>query len=289
MKLMRLQKYIADCGVTSRRKAEELILQGRVCVNGELVRILGTRVGREDAVLVDGSPIDLNQVQKIYILLNKPRGCVTTVSDPEGRKTVMDLMPEVSERIYPVGRLDYLSEGLLVLTNDGEMANRIMHPTHNVIKVYEVKVFGMVLEEHLKALREGYPLKGKRIRPRSVRVVKRLAGKTWLEFRIGEGKNREIRKICEWAGMTVDKLRRVSLGGIHIEGIAPGKYTFLTKKQMLSGLDVEEYFSPKKTVSLKKRRGRDDRLRADARTFRRFRRDVYFETLAGENPSSDRK
>ena len=282
MKLMRLQKYIADCGVTSRRKAEEMILEGRVSVNGQPSRNLGVKVSHSDAVVVDGNPIDLNQVQKLYILLNKPRGCVTTVSDPEGRKTVMDLVPEISERIYPVGRLDYLSEGLLILTNDGEMANKIMHPSHNVIKVYEVKVFGIVSEEHLNALREGYPLKGKRVRPRSVRIIKRLANKTWLEFRIGEGKNREIRKICEWAGMTVDKLRRVSLGGIHIEGIAPGNHVFLTKKQMLKCFEQEEYFSPKKTIPVKKGRSGDSRISADARTFRRFRREVYFETLAGD-------
>ena len=120
MKRVRLQKYIADCGVASRRKAEEMILEGRVRVNGESVRILGTRVGGEDAVVVDGSPIDLSGVQRVYILLNKPRGYMTTLNDPEGRKTVMDLIPEIGERIYPVGRLDYLSEGLLLLTNDGE-------------------------------------------------------------------------------------------------------------------------------------------------------------------------
>ena len=280
MKLIRLQKYIADCGVASRRKGEELILQGRVRVNGKVVRILGTKVAPEDVVLVDGGPLDSSRTQKVYVLLNKPRGCVTTVNDPEGRKTVMDLVPEISERIYPVGRLDYLSEGLLLLTNDGEMAHKIMHPSHDVVKSYEVKVFGIVLEEHLKALREGYPLGKKRIRPRSVRVIKRLSSKTWLEFRIGDGKNREIRRMCEWAGMTVDKLRRVSLGGIHIQGIAPGKYVFLTKRQVLAGLGGGEFFSPKKTISLKKRRKVDDRLRADARTFRRFRKDVYFETLA---------
>ena len=290
MNPVRLQKYIADCGITSRRKAEGLIAEGRVSVNGEVVRIPGTKVSGEDAVLVDGTPLDLNRIQKVYVLLNKPRGCMTTVDDPEGRKTVMDLVPEISERIYPVGRLDYLSEGLLILTNDGEMAHKIMHPSHNVIKVYEVKVFGVVLEAHLKALREGFPLGKSRVRPRSVRVIKRLAGKTWLEFRIGEGKNREIRKICEWAGMTVDKLRRVSLGGIHIQGIAPGKYALLTKRQMLKGLAGEEFFSSKKTVSLKKSRKFDHRLKADARTFRRFRRDVYFETLSGGDTSvSDHK
>ena len=286
MKLIRLQKYIADCGIASRRKAEELILQGRVSVNGEVVKILGTKVGGEDAVLVDGNPIDRNRIEKLYVLLNKPRGCMTTVSDPEGRKTVMDLVPEISERIYPVGRLDYLSEGLLILTNDGEMANTIMHPSHNIIKVYEVKVFGTVLEKHLEALKAGVPLGRKRVRPRSVRIIKRLAGKTWLEFRIGEGKNREIRRICEWAGLTVDKLRRVSLGGIHIAGIAPGKYVFLTKKQMLAGLAQGEYFSPKKTISVKKGGGRG--LKADARTFRRFRREIYFETLAVDEADSAR-
>ena len=201
-------------------------MQGRVSVNGEVVKTLGSRVGGEDAVLVDGNPIDRNRIEKLYVLLNKPRGCMTTVNDPEGRKTVMDLVPEISERIYPVGRLDYLSEGLLLMTNDGEMANTIMHPSHNIIKVYEVKVFGIVLEEHLDALREGFPLGKKRVRPRSVRVIKRLAGKTWLEFRIGEGKNREIRRICEWAGLTVDKLRRVSLGEFTSRGLPQGNTSF---------------------------------------------------------------
>ena len=160
MSEVRLQKYIADCGITSRRKAEELIVQGRVEVNGELITELGTKVNAgRDAVVVDGNPIDINRVEKMYLLLNKPRGYVTTLNDPEGRKTVMDLVREISERIYPVGRLDYLSEGLLLLTNDGELANKIMHPSHEVVKVYEVKVFGAVNETILKKLRDGATLK----------------------------------------------------------------------------------------------------------------------------------
>ena len=284
MKQTRLQKYIADCGVTSRRKAEELILSGRVRINGHIIKTLGTKVTSEDAVMVDGNPLDLQEIKKVYLLLNKPRGYVTTLNDPEGRRTVMDLVPDISERIYPVGRLDYLSEGLLILTNDGDLANMIMHPSHEVIKVYEVKVFGIVTKEHLKQLREGISLGKRKLKPKSVRVVKQLAKKTWLEFRLGEGKNREVRKICEYAHLTVDKLKRVSIGGINIGGIAPGKYITLTKKRILKGIGAlggppPEYFSSKKTVNLKKRQISDKTLLADARSFRRFRKDVYFETL----------
>ena len=142
---IRLQKAIADAGITSRRKAEEMILQGRVQVNGEKVRLLGTKVNPDhDAVVVDGDPIDMGRKENIYIVLNKPRGIITSMSDPEGRKTVMDLVQDVTERIYPVGRLDYLSEGLLLMTNDGELANNIIHPREGITKVYEVKVFGAV-------------------------------------------------------------------------------------------------------------------------------------------------
>jgi 23S rRNA pseudouridine2605 synthase len=227
---VRLQKFIADCGVTSRRKAEDLIVQGRVKVNGILATVLGTKVNpQEDVVTVDGELIDMAMVSRVYLLMNKPRGYVTTLDDPEGRKTVMDLCKEVSERIYPVGRLDYLSEGLLILTNDGEVANMIMHPSHNIQKVYEVKIFGAVSLPILSKLREGFVIEGTKVRPEAVRVIKQLKTKTWLEFRLREGKNREIRRICEAAGLTIDKLKRVAIANLSVDDIRPGSYMFITK------------------------------------------------------------
>ena len=174
----------------------------------------------------------------MYVLLHKPRGYMTTISDPEGRKTVMDLCKEVTERIYPVGRLDYLSEGLLLLTNDGNLANLVMHPRFNVTKVYEVKVFGAVSLAIQKRLREGVELDDGFVKPFSVRVIKQLPTKTWLEFRLIDGRNREIRRICEACGLTVDKLKRVAIEGLTIDGIKPGGYRFVTKKFILDALNM---------------------------------------------------
>lgn len=286
---IRLQKVIADCGVTSRRKAEELIVQGRVKVNEEVVSTLGTKVDpHEDVVQVDDQVIDLNAVQRIYMVMNKPRGYVTTLNDPEGRKTVMDLCQEVSERIYPVGRLDYLSEGLLVLTNDGEMANFIMHPRHEIVKVYEVKVFGAVTEKILTSLRKGVHTDEGFLKPQSVRIIKQLKGKTWLEFRLGEGKNREIRRICEACGLTVDKLKRMAIGGLSVEGIAPGKFLYISRNQLMEELGFSVDGKPKKaakifkstkrTVNIKKK-GAQPTTAADDSVFHMYRKDTYFKTI----------
>lgn len=289
MKEVRLQKFIADCGITSRRKAEELITAGRVKVNGIVVRELGSKVNPEDdSVIVDGKVADLNSVEKVYLVMHKPRGVMTTVSDPEGRETVMDLCKEISERIYPVGRLDYLSEGLLIMTNDGDVANTIIHPSSDIVKVYEVKVFGSVNQYLLENLRAGAEVDGVKMVPKSVRVIKQLDTKTWLEFRITEGKNREIRKICEAHNVVIDKLKRVAIGGLPIEGIAPGKYRQVTKKQLLNliGIDTNgrklndafEFFSEKKTVSLKKV-GAQHCTAADDKAFEKFKKESYFESL----------
>ena len=290
MSEMRLQKFIADCGVTSRRKAEELIVQGRVTVNGNTVRELGTKVSSaQDVVMVDGRIIDLNSVKPIYLLLYKPRGYVTTISDPEGRRTVMDLCKEIQERIYPVGRLDYLSEGLLILTNDGEVANMVMHPSFNVVKVYEVKVFGAINDILLKKLRAGARVDGDFIKPLSVRVIRQLPGKTWLEFRLGEGKNREIRKLCEAFDITVDKLKRVAIGGLSVDGLAPGNYRFLSKKELVGALKRNDaYFSCKKTINLKKKGHQNATLAGDP-IFKKFKREDYFTTVKNikENPKNE--
>ena len=285
---LRLQKFIADCGFSSRRKAEEFIREGRVKVNGHVVSELGTKVNPDnDVVSVDGQLLDLGSIHRHYILMNKPRGYMTTLNDPEGRRTVMDLIKEIPERVYPVGRLDYLSEGLLLLTNDGEMANRIMHPRYNITKVYEVKVFGVMNDSILKKLRNGVSVDGVFLRPQFVRVIKQLPNKTWLEFRLGEGKNREIRKICEACGLTVDKLKRVAIAELSVDSVAPGKYTFLTKKDLLRclGLNkegqslnkVSNYISPKKSINIKKNRFASDKVFADDSSFRKFRKDTYHE------------
>lgn len=287
-KLVRLQKYIADAGITSRRKAEEMILDGRVHVNGTMVRELGTKVDKVlDTVMVDGDPIDCNAVEKIYLILNKPRACMTTLDDPEGRRTVMELVQDVTERIYPIGRLDYLSEGLLLMTNDGDLANRIIHPSGNITKVYEVKIFGAVTSDILKNLRRGVDTEVGFIKPKSVRIIKQLPTKTWLEFKLTDGKNREIRRLCEAFGLTIDKLKRLAIGGLTVEGIKPGGYRVMTKKQLMTSVGLNddysvneevEYRSTKKSVSLRMK-GVQNCTAANDPAFSKFRKETYFQTL----------
>lgn len=288
--LIRLQKYIADCGVTSRRKAEGLIENGEVKVNGKTVTKLGSKVlPQEDTVEVSGKVIDILTVDHLYILMNKPRSYVTTMHDPEGRQTVMDLVP-ISTRVYPVGRLDYLSEGLLLLTNDGDFANTIMHPSFGVVKTYEVKIFGKVNDVLLRKLRNGIQDKGELLKPKSVRVIKQLPQKTWLEFRLEEGRNREIRRLCEASGLTIDKLKRVAIGNLNISQIKPGSWEYLTKTELYKSIginkdgslrkDALEYQSEKKSIDVKKfnKRQKDTKI-ATAKEFTRYRKDEYYETL----------
>ena len=297
---LRLQKFIADCGVTSRRKAEQMIVQGEVKVNGSICRELGTKVDPDnDVVEVDGKILNLLAVEKIYVLLNKPRGVMTTVSDPEGRATVIDYCKGIDARIFPVGRLDYHSEGLLILTNDGEMANLIMHPRYEVTKVYEVKIFGAVNEGILAKLRNGMMFPEGFVKPKSVRVVETLPNKTWIEFRLAEGKNREIRRLCEACDLTIDKLRRVAIEGLTIQGLAPGHYRILTKNELMRALGINTdgtkkkltptFVSAKKTVDVKdrivRRKTHDDRSgKAPAKLandpgFSRYRKENYRATI----------
>jgi 23S rRNA pseudouridine2605 synthase len=288
---VRLQKVIADCGVTSRRKAEGLILDGRVAVNGIVVTELGTKVNPNvDAIQVDGSTLELAAVEKVYIVMNKPRAYITTLNDPEGRPTVMELIFGVRQRIFPVGRLDYLSEGLLILTNDGDLANMIMHPKYEVEKVYEVKVFGHVNEGILAKIKRGVMTEDGLLKPKSVRVIEQLPNKTWLEFRLNEGKNREIRKICDAVELTVDKLRRVAIEGLNIQSLAPGRYMFTTRKELLKALGLNEhgekvtkrtFMSAKKTLNVAKVAkivGKTARP-ADDKRFQNFRKENYYETV----------
>jgi 23S rRNA pseudouridine2605 synthase len=288
---VRLQKVIADCGVTSRRKAEGYILDGRVEVNGRVITELGTKVNpHSDVIQVDGNTLELMAVDKVYLVMNKPRAYMTTLSDPEGRPTVMELIYGVKQRIFPVGRLDYLSEGLLILTNDGDLANMIMHPKYEVEKVYEVKVFGHVNEGILAKIKRGVMTEDGLLKPKSVRVIEQLPNKTWLEFRLNEGKNREIRKICDAVELTVDKLRRVAIEGLNIQGLPVGQYMFTTRKELLKALGLNDdgtkfskrtFISAKKTLNVGKvaKIVSKSARPADDKKFQNFRKDSYYETV----------
>ena len=290
--LIRLQKVIADCGVTSRRKAEGYILDGRVTVNGHTVTELGTKVNpHKDVIQVDEMTLELSAVDKVYIVMNKPRAYITTLSDPEGRPTVMELIYGVKQRIFPVGRLDYLSEGLLILTNDGDLANMIMHPKYEVEKVYEVKVFGHVNEALLAKIKRGVMTEDGLLKPKSIRVIEQLPNKTWLEFRLNEGKNREIRKICDAVDLTVDKLRRVAIEGLNIQSLPVGQYMFTTRKELLRSLGLNEHgekVSLRKFVSAKKTLNTVKVAKivsktarpADDKKFQSFRKESYYETIS---------
>lgn len=229
----RLQKILSSAGICSRRKAEELILLGSVTVNGVVANTLGAKADlQNDIIAVDGQVIDAGGTEKQYYVLNKPRGYITSTSDPQGRPTVMDLMGSVPTRIYPVGRLDYASEGLLILTNDGEVANELMHPSSEVQRTYAVKVKGEVSDEHVRLLRKGIQLSDGFVKPVRVSRRERLQNKEWIEVTVTEGKNLEIRRIFAVVGLEVERLRRIAIGSLRIDGIPVGKFLRLTRRQV---------------------------------------------------------
>ena len=235
MPLERLQKIIAAAGIASRRKAEELITSGRVQVNGQVVTELSSRADPEtDHIRVNGKLLHGAQ-RHVYLLLNKPKGYVTTTSDPEKRPTVMDLIRSVKGRVYPVGRLDYASEGLLLLTNDGELAHRLMKAASHVPKTYVVKVAGSPNEDAIAKLRAGVSIAagdGKHVRtgPAVVRVVKEAAN-PWYEITLIEGRNRQIRRMFEVVGHHVEKIKRVRYGPLTLD-VPPGEFRQLTVKEV---------------------------------------------------------
>jgi 23S rRNA pseudouridine2605 synthase len=235
MALERLQKIIAAAGVASRRKAEELISSGHVQVNGTVVTELGTKADPDvDHVRVNGKLLRTEQ-RHTYILLNKPKGYVTTVSDPEKRPTVMDLVRGVRGRVYPVGRLDYASEGLLLLTNDGDLAHRLMKAASHVAKTYLVKVAGTPREEALAKLRAGVSIatdEGRRVKtaPAAVKVVKESAN-PWYEVTLIEGRNRQLRRMFEAVGHHVEKIKRVRYGPLTLD-VPPGEFRMLTLREI---------------------------------------------------------
>ncbi len=234
MRDQRIQKVLAEQGVCSRRAAEQLIRDGRVQLNGRPVG-LGDKMDTErDIVSVDGQRVFVpRKTEKYYYMLHKPRGYLTTTSDDRGRKTVMELMDDVPVRVFPVGRLDKDSEGLLILTNDGEFANLMMHPSHGVSKLYRVTVRPHASEEQIIQLTDGVVLDdGTKTRPAVIRVVTDEPERTVLEMTIREGKNRQIRRMCEAVGLDVIRLRRTALGAVRLGMLQPGHYRELTQQEV---------------------------------------------------------
>jgi 23S rRNA pseudouridine2605 synthase len=232
MEKIRIQKIIADSGFCSRRKAEELIEAGRVKINGHPAK-LGDKAFAKDIVTIDDERLAVKKKKKyIYLMLNKPRGYVTTVSDELDRKCVMDLLDGVEERVYPVGRLDRNSEGLLLFTNDGEFANNIMHPSRHISKTYRVTVRPDITDEQLVKLTEGVEIDGKKTLPATVNVLVKEPGRVVLQMVIKEGRNRQIRKMCEAVGLEVARLRRTAIGPIRLGMLKPGTFRELTSEEI---------------------------------------------------------
>jgi 23S rRNA pseudouridine2605 synthase len=228
----RLQKILSQAGIASRRHAEKIIVEGRVMVNGSVVTELGSKADIDrDHIKVDGKLIHAPKRQ-VYLALNKPNNTVTTASDPEGRATVMDLLHGVKERVYPVGRLDYHSEGLLLLTNDGDLANAITSAATHLPKTYLVKVNGALTTEQEKKFREGVPIEGRRTMPAGLKVV-RSAENPWYEIKLFEGRNHQIRMMFKHFGRLVEKLKRVRIGPIDLGRMKPGEFRHLSGEEVL--------------------------------------------------------
>lgn len=227
----RLQKVMASRGVGSRRACEELILAGRVAVNGEIVKEMGTKVGEDDIIAVDGRELTSSHEPLVYLMLNKPKGCVTTVSDPQGRKTVMDLIPDVQYRVYPVGRLDFDTEGLLLLTNDGDLSYVLTHPSHGVEKTYLAVVRGTPSEEAIQQLKRGILLDDGMTSPAQVKLLKR-GSRSEILLTIHEGRKRQVRRMLQAVGHPVVSLRRIKFGPLSLNGLPPGKYRYLSTQEI---------------------------------------------------------
>ena len=234
----RLQKVMAEAGVASRRKSEEYIVNGRVKVNGVVVTELGTKVSEDDYILVDEKPI--RQERKVYILMNKPRNCVTTVSDDRNRPTVMDHLKNVSVRVYPVGRLDFDTTGALILTNDGKLTNLLTHPSNEVNKTYIATCKGIADDEDLEPLRQGVTIDDVKYSPANVEIAKINEEKqtSIIKITIHEGKNREVKKMMEFVGYDVLKLNRESFANLNTKGLYQGQYRRLTKEEVNALYDL---------------------------------------------------
>ena len=233
MEEVRLQKYLANCGIASRRKAEELIVNGKISINGKVVTELGTRINPSvDKVLYNGKEVKLED-EHVYILLNKPIGYVTTAKEQFGRDSVMDLV-KVKERVVPVGRLDMYTSGALILTNDGEFVYQLTHPKHEVEKTYTVTIKGIVKNEEVEKLRKGVKIEDYITKEAKVKILKtdKEKNQSRLEITIHEGKNRQIRKMCEAIGHKVLALHRSKIAGIGVKELGLGKWRYLSKEEV---------------------------------------------------------
>lgn len=261
MAVERLQKILAKAGVASRRAAETLITDGRVRVNGHIVRELGAKAhASRDRIEVDGKRVVAER--PVYYLMHKPRGVVTTLDDPEGRKSIKELVGHITERIYPVGRLDFQTSGALLLTNDGELAQALLHPTRKVPKVYTAKIQGKIDARGLEALREGVVLDdGEKTAPAEVQIDRTDDKHTFLDITITEGRNRQIHRMAEAIGRTVLRLTRLSFAGLPLEGLRPGQLRPLLPSE-LSEL-TQKFVNPKKYARLNRGPQVDERFVED--------------------------
>ncbi len=223
----RLQKILSKCGIVSRRKAEELILEGHVRVNGA-VAALGMKADlAKDHIKVRGKLIR-DSGPRVYLMINKPGKCVTTMHDPEGRRTVKDFLKGVKANVFPVGRLDYNSEGLIVMTNDGELSNAILHPKNKIPKTYLVKIKGVIEDKNVLKLRDGVRLKDGLTAPAKVKKIRKTGTNSWVEITIHEGKNRQVRRMLERVGHQIIKLRRTRINGLELGKLLPGAFRYLS-------------------------------------------------------------
>ncbi|MCL2421015.1 MAG: rRNA pseudouridine synthase [Defluviitaleaceae bacterium] len=230
---IRLQKYLADAGVASRRKAEVLIADGRISVNGEVVTQAGVKIlPEEDTVFLDGKLVEAS-TKLVYIMLHKPEGVITSVSDPHNRPVVLDFVRDISGRLFPVGRLDYDSSGLLLLTNDGKLAQKLTHPSHTVPKTYVARLQGLPNREGLAAFKKGLVIDdGPKTAPAQIKILDKKGAGCTASITIHEGRNRQIRKMCAAIGCPVVQLKRVSMGSLKLGSLGRGKYRHLTREEL---------------------------------------------------------
>jgi len=238
---IRLNKFLSQAGVASRRDADRMIAEGRIGVNNEVVQKLGTKIDDgKDVITVDGQRIK-PQAQFQYLIVNKPRGYLVTLKDPMARPTILDLIPKLKSRVYPVGRLDFDSEGLLLLTNDGELAHRLMHPSYGIKKVYLVTVQHIPERSHLRMLEKGIRIDGKKTSPAKVRLLQSGSKRSLIRIELTEGRKREVRRMFAAIGHPVQELKRIQFAGISLKNLKPGRWRYLTP---------DEIFNLKKLTSL---------------------------------------
>ena len=257
---IRIQKVLSDNGILSRRKAEDAIVHGRVRVNGHPAEI-GQKIDpRRDSITLDGVKVSLQKRKNnVYIMLHKPRGYVTTTSDELGRNCVTDLVADAPEPVYPVGRLDKNSEGLLLLTNDGSFANTVMHPRNNISKTYRVTIRPDISEEQLITLSTGIEIDGKMTLPTTVHVLTRETGRVVLQLTLHEGRNRQVRKMCEALGLTVARLKRVSVGPLKLGMLQPGKWRELTPAELTAIRNASKKAQDQATSAQEQARAKSER------------------------------